>query len=57
VRRVTFTFHLPESEDVAAGHRLLLALHAHGASSHDLVFVYDHPLYPSLLEVATTTPL
>jgi prepilin-type N-terminal cleavage/methylation domain-containing protein len=57
VRRVTFTFNLPQAEELAAGHRLLLALHTREESSRDLVFVYDHPLYPSLLEVATTTPL
>ncbi len=57
VRRVTFTFHLPDAEDVATGHRVVLALHAREESTGDLVFVYDHPLYPSLLEVATTTPL
>lgn len=56
-RRVTFTFNLASAADLAAGNRLVLALHAHGASSQDLLFVYDHPLYPSLLEVATTTPL
>jgi hypothetical protein len=57
VRRITFTFHLPDAEDIATGHRLVLALHAREESSADLLFVYDHPLYPSLLEVATTTPL
>ncbi len=57
VRRVTFTFHLPQAEDLEAGHRLVLALHARQESTGDLLFVYDHPLYPSLLEVATTTPL
>ena len=57
VRRVTFTFHLPQAEDLEAGHRLVLALHTRQESTGDLLFVYDHPLYPSLLEVATTTPL
>ena len=57
VRRVTFTFHLPQAEDLPSGHRLMLALHARQESTGDLLFVYDHPLYPSLLEVATTTPL
>ena len=57
VRRVTFTFQLQAAADLVPGNRLVLALHAHGASSADLLFVYDHPLYPSLLEVATTTPL
>jgi prepilin-type N-terminal cleavage/methylation domain-containing protein len=56
-RRVTFTFHLPQAEDVPAGHRLVLALHSREESSSDLVYLYDHPLYPSLLELATTTPL
>jgi hypothetical protein len=57
VRRVTFTFALPQPEDVPAGHRIMLALHVHEASSQALSFIYDHPLYPSLLEVATSTPL
>jgi prepilin-type N-terminal cleavage/methylation domain-containing protein len=56
-RRLTFTFDLPQEEDVAAGHRLELVLQARGDSDNDLVFLYDHPLYPSLLEVATSTPL
>jgi hypothetical protein len=57
IRRVTFTFNLPQAEDIPAGNRLVLALHVHGQSSDDLLFAYDHPQYPSLLEVATTTPL
>ena len=56
-RRLTFTFDLPQSDDIAAGHRLVLVLQARGESDNDLVFLYDHPLYQSLLEVATTTPL
>jgi prepilin-type N-terminal cleavage/methylation domain-containing protein len=57
LRRVTFTFNLPQAEAVPAGNRLLLALHLREESTNDLTFVYDHPLYPSLLEVATPTPL
>jgi hypothetical protein len=57
IRRVTFTFNLPQAEDIPAGNRLVLALHVLGQSSEDLLFAYDHPQYPSLLEVATTTPL
>lgn len=56
-RRLTFTFDLPQAEDVAAGHRLVLVLQARGESDNDLVLLYDHPLYQSLLEVATTTAL
>jgi hypothetical protein len=56
-RRLTFTFNLSQAEDVAAGHRLVLVLQARGESDNDLVFLYDHPLYPSLLEVSTSTPL
>jgi prepilin-type N-terminal cleavage/methylation domain-containing protein len=56
-RRLTFTFDLSQAEDVAAGHRLVLVLQARGESDNDLVLIYDHPLYPSLLEVATSTPL
>ena len=57
VRRVTFTFQLPQAEDILPGNRLVLALHARGQASGDLLFAYDHPQYPSLLELATTTPL
>jgi prepilin-type N-terminal cleavage/methylation domain-containing protein len=56
-RRITFTFNLSQPESIAAGHRLVLALQVRGESDHDLVFHYDHPLYQSLLEVATATPL
>src|SRR3989442_5186321 len=56
-RRLTFTFDLSQAHDVAAGHRLVLVLQARGESDNDLVLLYDHPLYPSLLEVATSTPL
>jgi hypothetical protein len=56
-RRLTFTFDLSQAQDVAAGHRLVLALQARGESDNDLALLYDHPLYPSLLEVATSTPL
>jgi prepilin-type N-terminal cleavage/methylation domain-containing protein len=56
-RRLTFTFHLSQAEDVAVGHRLVLVLQARGESDNDLVLIYDHPLHPSLLEVSTSTPL
>jgi prepilin-type N-terminal cleavage/methylation domain-containing protein len=55
--RVTFTFSLSQADVVEAGHRLVLALHVREESAHDVAFLYDHPLYPSLLEVATPTPL
>lgn len=57
VRRLTFTFKLPTPQDVAADHRLVLVLQLRSESGNDVALVYDHPLYPSLLEVATTTPL
>jgi hypothetical protein len=57
LQRVTFSFQLPQAEDVPAGHRLMLALHVRGDTTPAVSFVYDHPLYPSLLEVATSTPL
>jgi len=57
LRRVTFSFQLAQAEDLGAGHRLVLALHVHGDTTGALSFLYDHPLYPSLLEVATSTPL
>jgi prepilin-type N-terminal cleavage/methylation domain-containing protein len=56
-RRLTFTFDLSQAEDVAAGHRLALVIQGRGESDNDLVLLYGHPLYPSLLEVATSTPL
>jgi prepilin-type N-terminal cleavage/methylation domain-containing protein len=56
-RRLTFTFDLSQAQDVAAGHRLVLVLQARGESDNDLVLLYDHPQYASLLEVATSTPL
>jgi prepilin-type N-terminal cleavage/methylation domain-containing protein len=55
-RRITFTFALPDDTDVVAGHRIVLTLAVMSDSTSDLNFLYDHPLYPSLLEVATDTP-
>jgi prepilin-type N-terminal cleavage/methylation domain-containing protein len=57
VRRLTFSFRLAQEEIVPATHRLMLALHLRGESGADVSVLYDHPLYPSLLEVATSTPL
>ena len=57
VRRVTFTFNLSQADVVETGNRLVLALHLREKSAHDVAFLYDHPLYPSLLKVATPTPL
>jgi prepilin-type N-terminal cleavage/methylation domain-containing protein len=57
VRRLTFSFRLGQEQTVPAGHRLGLALHLRGESGADVSILYDHPLYPSLLEVATSTPL
>jgi len=57
IRRVTFTFQLPTGQDILPGNRLVLVVHAQGQSTHDLLYAYDHPAYPSLLELATTTPL
>jgi prepilin-type N-terminal cleavage/methylation domain-containing protein len=57
VRRITFSFHLAQEETVPATHRLVLALHLRGESGADVSVLYDHPLYSSLLEVATSTPL
>jgi len=53
--RLSFTFSVT-SRDVAVGHRLVLVLGVRSESANDLVFLYDHPLYPSFFEVATTTP-
>jgi hypothetical protein len=56
-RHLSFTFDLPQTATVAAGHRLVLVLSVRGESANDLVLLYDHPLYPSFLQTATTTPL
>ena len=52
MRRISFTMNLP-AVSIAAGHRLVLVLGVKGSSDNDLYFVYDHPSYPSFLEVAT----
>jgi hypothetical protein len=57
VRRVTFSFRLAQEEVVPATHQLVFALHLRGESGADISLLYDHPLYPSLLEVATSTAL
>jgi prepilin-type N-terminal cleavage/methylation domain-containing protein len=55
-KRVTFTFAIPDDTDILAGHRLVLALSVMSTSTADLNFMYDHPQYPSLLEIASDTP-
>jgi prepilin-type N-terminal cleavage/methylation domain-containing protein len=57
VRRISFSFHLSQQETVPTDHRLVMALQLRGESGADVSLLYDHPLYPSLLEVSTTTPL
>ena len=54
-RRLTFTFSITRT-NIAAAHRLVLVLGVRSESANDLVFLYDHPTYPSFLEVASTTP-
>jgi hypothetical protein len=56
VRRINFTFALTDDTDVVAGHRLVLVLAVMAASDNDLNIVYDHPSYPSFVEIATDTP-
>ena len=56
VRRISFTLNVPQAS-LAAGHRLVLLLGVKKTSDSDLYFIYDHPLYPSFLELATPTPL
>jgi prepilin-type N-terminal cleavage/methylation domain-containing protein len=56
VRRISFTLNVSPAS-IPAGHRLILTLGVKSASDNDLYFVYDHPFYPSFLEVATPTPL
>jgi prepilin-type N-terminal cleavage/methylation domain-containing protein len=55
-KRLSFTFDLPDDTDVYAGHRLALVLAVMSTSDNDLNFVYDHPTYPSFVEIATDTP-
>jgi prepilin-type N-terminal cleavage/methylation domain-containing protein len=55
-RRISFSFDIPGAT-LAANHRLVLALSVRSETTQDLVFLYDHPTYPSFFEVATTTPL
>jgi type II secretory pathway pseudopilin PulG len=57
VRRISFSFRLAQQETVATDHRLVMALQVRGDSGADICLLYDHPLYPSLLEVSTSTPL
>ena len=57
VRRISFTFNLGTAATLPAHHRLGLVLGVRGTSDNDLYFLYDHPSYPSFLEVATPTPL
>src|SRR3954454_14952098 len=57
VRRITFSFRLAQEETVPADHQLVMVLQLRGESGADISILYDHPLYPSLLEVATSTPL
>ena len=56
LRRLTFSFNVT-STDIATGHRLVLVLNVRSESANDLVFRYDHPLYPSFVQLATATPL
>jgi prepilin-type N-terminal cleavage/methylation domain-containing protein len=57
VRRIAFSFRMAQQETVPTDHRLVMALQVRGESGADISLLYDQPLYPSLLEVATTTPL
>ena len=55
-KRTTFTFAIPDDADILAGHRLMFFLSVMSTSTSDLNFVYDHPIYPSFVEIATDTP-
>jgi hypothetical protein len=55
-RHLSYSFKVT-NYDIPASHRLVLVLNVRSESANDLVFLYDHPLYPTLLEVATSTPL
>jgi len=56
LKHISFTFAIPDDTDIVAGHRLVLALSVQSTSGADLYFAYDHPLYKSLVEIATDTP-
>jgi hypothetical protein len=56
VKRLSFSFSLLDDTDVVAGHRLVFVLGVKSDSTSDLNFVYDHPTYPSMVEIATDTP-
>jgi hypothetical protein len=56
-RRLSFTRILSSAQTVPANRRLVLVLHVRSETANDLAFLYDHPTYPSLLEVETSTPL
>jgi prepilin-type N-terminal cleavage/methylation domain-containing protein len=55
-KRLTFTFPIPDDADILAGHRLVLVLAVKSDSDSDLNVLYDHPLYPSFVEIASDTP-
>lgn len=42
---------------LAAGHRLHFVLTASEGSDNDLQFIYDHPSYPTFIQIRTTTPV
>jgi hypothetical protein len=56
-RRLSFTFTVSPQVDIDEDHRLVLVLHFREESAHDIAILYDHPSYPSLLEVETSTPI
>ena len=56
-RRLSFTFTVSPQVDIDLGNRLVLVLHFREESANDIAVLYDHPDYPSLLEVETTTPI
>jgi hypothetical protein len=57
--RVRFSLSFASNTSIAANERLEIALSSEraGTPADVLEFMYDHPDYPSRLEVKTTTPI
>jgi len=56
-RRLSFTFTVSPAVDIDKDNQLVLVLHLRGESAQDVALLYDHPLYQSVLELETTTPI
>lgn len=56
-RRLSFTFNVSPATTIDEDNELVLVLHLRAESAQDIALLYDHPLYQSLLEVETTSPI